>query len=264
MKKDYVALNNEILAEWKKQRPDYDFSDDGIMYRGDFEVLSEKCFARKPSGTESSDWEDSMRIAILTKDQNAGGEGSWDTCSETGRERMEKAAIQRVFFRNLMYCLHALTSVKPDHVPQLPSTEEMLRTYDSTPHARINVKKNAGNSKLENRILKEYLEKDQGFIMKQIENLEPRIIVCCGYSGNIKGTGNMILNFLNEHGYTFEQQTNEGWIYYDRARNVVAINTYHFAYPGRKVAKTTPDQLYMQIRDDYHTFLRNKPEFLAE
>lgn len=254
-------VNEAILKEWQESNEllgEQNFAKDGIVFRG--EMCLSGVERKSDKDIENSLWEKApLRILFLTKDQNCGDEGAWDVRSETGRNRLGSNNISNSFFRNLLFILYTLAYTSPSSLSEYEyfyNKEDALKLYDSFPLARINVKKESGNNNIKDNILKKYLERDRDFITKQVINLDSDIIVCCGYSQKIGGTCNLLLNFLNENGYNFQQQDPLGWIYYDAKKNKVAVNSFHPSYP--RWSKT----MYKELECAYQTFLRSHPDFL--
>lgn len=250
---NFVEKNNAILEEWKAsnlRHGEENFAPDGILYRGATHA-NEYCSWRDESGMENRLWANAkMRILFITKDQNAGEDEAWDVRTETGRVYLNSDSIPLAFYRNLMYQLYGLVHTTADSVCDYTfSNEDAIRLYDTYPVARINVKKEAGSSSVSYRKLRFYLERDREFIRRQIDNLDAHLIICCGYSKKIEETGNLLLNFLNNNGYSFKQFSNNGWIYYDEHRKKVAINAYHLS------ARISSEKMFTEMMADYHEFL---------
>ena len=97
--KDYVAENERILNEWRKNNEkngETNFADDGIMYRGTIEEFDYGTERFSDKDQENKMWNEApLRILFLTKDQNAGGYDAWDVRGETGN-------LSYAFFRNLL------------------------------------------------------------------------------------------------------------------------------------------------------------------
>lgn len=262
MTKNYVAENEKILRQWeesnKKNHGEHNFAPDGIMFRGDFgEYEYGKKRLESLNGEENNNWAKApLRILFFTKDQNAGGDDAWDVRSETGK-------MNYTFFRNLMYQLYGLVNTRPDYKPDYTfSNEEAIELYNTFPIARVNAKKEAGESSIDNSTLRSYLERepDKDLLRRQIENLDADIIVCCGFSESLEGSGNLLLNFLNNNcGYRFVQQHSEegNWMWYDEGRNKLAINNWHLSWRG-----CGSETIYNGMTQAYHTFLQEHPQFI--
>jgi hypothetical protein len=251
---NFVAKNERILKEWRKNNEElgeYNFADDGIMYRGktkEFNYGTERFSDQKQ---ENKMWNDApLRILFLTKDQNAGGDDAWDVRGETGK-------LSYAFFRNLMYQLYGLVNTKPGYKADYEFTnEQAIELYNSFPIARINAKKEAGVNSVSNNTLRFYLERDGEFLKKQILNLDADIIVCCGYSEHIEESGNLLLNFLKRECYNNLDNKDDDWMYYDKEKNKLAINNWHFS------ARRSSEEWYDQLTKAYLRFLKKHPNFI--
>jgi hypothetical protein len=281
--KDYVAENERILEEWRKSYvqtyqsvyPDCSnldeyFALDGIMFKG--KIV--KNFKPYQNGDVVFSWKREsdpkkenelwanvpLRILYLTKDQNSSGDVAWDVRSESFRypdpccapEQM-RLYTQCVFFRNLVYSLFGIVKTMAERPQGYDFTnEDALKLADEQIFARINCKKEVGGDRCYDNDLMKAIENDKEVLKRQIDNLDADIFVCCGYSKYIEKSGNRMLNLLNEIGYNFIPNVDD-WIYYDKKRNKIAINSYHlsflqFDYEGMVYA--------------YSEFLKKHPEFL--
>lgn len=285
--KDFVAENDRILNEWRKKyieenQPLYPecpdvgvyFANDGIMFKGDFEAEPKRYdngqtgfrWKRNPNLKENELWANApLRILFLTKDQNTSGDVAWDVRSETFRYpdfnyKPEDLRLhtQSAFIRNLVYSLYGIMKTTSDSPMKSDvfSNEKALEFADKQIFARINCKKEVGEDKCHNDILKKAIDNDKICLKEQIINLDADIFFCCGYSESTERTGSHILNFLNEIGYNFVQDSKEDtgeWIYYDKKNNKVAINSYHLSYSAFD---------YNGLITAYSKFLKNYPNFM--
>jgi len=252
--KDYVAENERILNEWRKNNEkngETNFADDGIMYRGKIEEFDYGTERFSDEDQENKMWNEApLRFLFLTKDQNAGGYDAWDVRGETGN-------LSYAFFRNLMYQLYGLVNTRPGYKADYKFTnEQAIELYNSFPIARINAKKEAGVSSVSNHTLKYYIERDSRYLKEQILNLDADIIVCCGYSENVEESGNLLLNFLKKECYPGLNKQDNNWIYFDEENNNIAINNWHLS------ARLGAEEWYNQITNAYHHFLEKHPNFI--
>ncbi len=264
---NFVEKNNSILQKWKehnekvektmnKQKPN--FASDGIMFRGEIDqYLADENERWSNPEKENELWENApIRYLFLTKDQNAGTKDAWDVRSETGRSNEDSSNIRYLFYRNLMYILYGIIHSEDTLCDYEDFTnEQAIQTYDSAPLARINVKKQAGGSSIDNNKLKTYIERDKEFLIEQITALDADVLICCGYSESIEDTGNIILNFLIKEIYNFTK-INE-WIYYDDKTKKVAINAWHLSYRGVK-----QKDFFEGLVTAYHKFIIEHPDFI--
>ena len=253
---NFVEKNDSILQKWKehieKVEENPEFSSDGIIFRGEIDQNERYSNPEK----ENELWENApIRYLFLTKDQNAWGEAAWDVRSEIGRSNKDSSSIQYRFYRNLMYILYGLINSEDTLCGYEDFTnEQAIQTYDGAPVARINVKKQAGGSSIDNNKLKTYIERDKEFLIEQISALDADVLICCGYSESIENTGNIILNFLNKDMYNFTK-INE-WIYYDDKAKKVAINAWHLSYRG-----VSQKDFFEGLVTAYHKFIIKHQDF---
>lgn len=253
---NFVEKNDSILQKWKehieKVEKDPKFASDGIMFRGEIDQNERYSNPEK----ENELWENApIRYLFLTKDQNAWGGAAWDVRSETGRSNKDSSNIRYLFYRNLMYILYGIINSEDTLCGYEDFTnEQAIQTYDNAPVARINVKKQAGGSSIDNMTLKEHIERYKEFLVEQITALDADVLICCGYSESIENTGNIILNFLNKEIYNFTK-INE-WIYYDDKTKKVAINAWHLSYRGVK-----QKDFFEGLVTAYHKFIIEHQDF---
>ena len=257
---NFVETNDSILQKWEehieKVEENPKFASDGIMFRGEIDQNERWSDPKK----ENELWGNApIRYLFLTKDQNAGDDEkkakAWDVRSEIGRSNTDSCSIRYQFYRNLMYILYGIINSEDTLCGYEDFTnEQAIQTYDNAPVARINVKKQAGGSSIDNNTLKTYIERDKEFLIEQISALDADVIICCGYSESIEDTGNIILNFLNKEIYNFTK-INE-WIHYDDKAKKVAINAWHFSYRGVK-----QKDFFEGLVTAYHKFIIEHQDF---
>ena len=157
---DYYDLQNELRDEWKKARPQYNpFCDDGILSD---EAIEEY-------------WEKSSKIMFLLKEthnefyniRQGYGLGPYGGPTFWRKMRMWTYIIDEVLKGNS------------------PSYEEAIKIKEEPNDsiAYVNLKKYAevdkGKSSNDADILN-YLKNDKDFLLRQIELISPKIILCCG------------------------------------------------------------------------------------
>ena len=265
---DYVIKNQEILDLWKQEyiknngsESEKLFGEDGIMNRGLFD-FEDKWWYQYPteSGEENKLWHNCpVRILYLTKEQNIGGGPAWDMRYESYHKadsNIEDYVFGATykFHRNFLKTLYGLALTTDKYIPKYDELDysTILRFTDSFPYARINCKKEGGESKCDEYKFDLFIEKYSSFLEKQILNLDADVFVCCGCIND----RNKVIDFLNSHGYSFK------WIsyaiYYDQEQNKIAINAYHPSYPSYSEAK-----YYDDVVLSYHNFIKSHPNFLT-
>lgn len=278
---NYVESNQDILNRWKAEfckdkskeaeykgaDPALYFAEDGIMYRGDISCL-DKTFedgkttyrwAHKPSGNENELWKAApLRILYLTKDQYTYGDETWDVRSESYRylapDATEKDISSVRFHVNLVYSLYGLLKTTPDRMMGYEdfTNAEALRLSEEAIYARINCRKEYGDSQCSDWKIQQAIDEYKAFLREQILNLDADLFICCGNHND----NNIILNTLNEfYDNKFMWSCCGAW--YNEEDNKLAIDSYHLSYisggyKGR----------YEDIVASYFEFLKNHPDFI--
>lgn len=288
--KDYVAENQRILDKWRNEYvktnkevwPEYFnlheyFSLDGIMYKGEFRG-EEKYFKtdegnsyyrlfkwiRIPNGEENTLWTNApLRLLYLTKDQNTGGNISWDVRSESFRYISEDYKPEEMwldtnnaFYRNLVYSLYGILKTNVDRQVGYNdfTDKEALSFADEQIFARINCKKEVGGSTVSDSVLRDSINKTYNYkyLKEQILNLDADIFVCCGHQ---KGE-NLILNtvydiYKNEFEYVPCVEGKGTGMHYNAKRNKLAIDANHLSF-----IKGGPEARYNETVGMYYEFLK--------
>ena len=253
---DYVKMNQVLLDEWrakfiqdKQADKDYDdwtqedlstlFAEDGIMNKG--KMYKKDNIIWRESGNENEMWSNApIRILFLTKDENA--DIAWDVRSETFYAKGLELPItdyqvsSSFFYQNEVCLLYGLLKSNLENGYQEFNDftwEEALRFSDEQIFARINLKKEIGGGKLDNKDLQEAINKYFDYIKRQIVLLDADVFICCGSQSD----NNILLNTLYD-------------IY--EKRNKLAIDAYHLAY-GRKGGLSAR---YAEIVGAYFDFIK--------
>ncbi len=271
MEKDFVKENQKILEAWeqeyKNRGNDINFVPDGIMFRGDFAQCDNGIWYRKKSGKENQLWSECpLRILYMTKDQNAGEDHNdfWDCRGgslhkpNTNIEDNVLFKVKSGFNQNIANSLYGLVTTTPQKMIEFEDVDEKdaVKICDEYPFAHINCKKEAGGPQCPNSVLDKAMDEYQSFLKGQIQNLDADIIVC---SGGWRSNTDVMVNFLNNAGYNFEQKTyEESYVsHYDAINNKLAISAYHLGY-GRYSRKS----MYNDIVKTYYLFLQEHPDFI--
>ena len=287
--KSYTQKNDDILQEWKERfqsnGEDVDkFSDDGIMYMGEMELdphnNNPNCYWRKPSDDECSKenmmWTNCpVRFLFLTKDQNISDGNAWDVRTETYCDAKSEKGNYFVwkkysFNKRMAYIFRGLVSVVEDG--EFMSLEEVkddqqacVKAFEAYPVARINCKKEGGRSSCPIDILFNHMNKYKECLIKQINNLEADVFICCEHHDSeepwfgTKGLGNIFIEFLNDNGYNFEWKENGIWI--DEGKKKVAIDSYHLSNRSKG---HTDLFIYDDIVKEFSDFYSANPNFFVK
>ncbi len=201
---DYNEKLDIIQNEWEKASQEAGlkkFCRDGLMYKGEiFSLISDKDgkkYLCRKKGSENDLWHKSKkRILFLMKDTN-------DNDNQDYREwvgRQDGSIITHRFFKNIALWLYGLYTTDENGVYK-PFEEAIMPTiyskaFDDFPFAIINCKKESGEGKISNQALWEYCKQYGHFLKRQVEALEPNIIVCGGGSGIVR---KIVQEFIYPH-----------------------------------------------------------------
>ena len=261
--KTYKEREEELFARWMEAcrvkdgiNPEEDFAYDGILFRGELELLN-GCWIRH-SGNETELWDNApCRLLILTKDTTRNG-GQEDIREEAALknnigDRKEAAAGM---YRNLTLWSYALlNAVQGGEIVeynQTPSWDELREHYTSAPIARVNCKKEIGESSIRDEVLKAHIERYADLLQEQIAMYDADIILCCGGGGIIK-------DFVkNTYLPDLEKFSDAGWVYFSPSTQKIVIDSYHPSYPK---SHKDIELYYEQMMADLKAFLRIHPEY---
>ena len=266
------SRNKKILKEWEetcKNNGEKDFVHDGILNRGELcnskKGLKCKRQHSKYYKKERELWENApLRFLFITKELNPQKGDPWDVREEAGG-RIEKdkdeITAEDDFNKNIVFQLYGLGNTKPK--PKMKkyikwdeiNVKKALKFYDTCAFARINVKKQSGKDKTDDRQLSNYVKTYQCYLWAQIRNLDADIIVCGGSKG-------VILNFLIEKCYEDLRQVDpdNGWIYYSEKYNKIAIDSWYPSYT--KYSRVTQKEFYDGMICSYYDFLNKHKKFV--
>ena len=259
----YKEREEELFARWMEAcrvkdgiNPEEDFAYDGILFRGELELLNGRWI--RHSGNETELWDNATcRLLILTKDTTRNG-GQEDIREEAALknnigDRKEPAAGM---YRNLTLWSYALlNAVQGGEIVeynQTPCWDELREHYASAPIARVNCKKEIGESSIRDEVLKAHIERYADLLQEQIAMYDADIILCCGGGGIIK-------DFVkNTYLPDLEKFSDAGWVYFSPSTQKIVIDSYHPSYPK---SHKDIELYYEQMMADLKAFLRIHPEY---
>lgn len=114
----------------------------------------------------------------------------WLVCKDRGEKNLNLKPVdgRTCIFRQLgrwQYGVYRIFA-EDNFVPYEEVTDEVIKNHiKDNPLAIMEAKKQPGGSNLDERVLKEYIERDKYFIKREIEILDPDIIICCDKAGTI-------------------------------------------------------------------------------
>ena len=178
MEKSYYVQLDELFKEWLKQNADKvnaeGFCKDGIMLK-----------AYKAEKSIDTLWdESSRRVMFVLKDKNTPDGGDtrlWFLDGVHGEEvrNLRGGDVAKTgFLPNIARILYGLT-METIGFDQL-DMNKVIEVWNTIPFAFMEAKKTAGKSSVSNEEMVSALEEGDGdLLMKEIEILNPTIIVCC-------------------------------------------------------------------------------------
>lgn len=274
--KNYLAINQQILDEWQEEfvrrgnGPER-FSYDGIMFKGEIHRecgTDDSNWVRKPSDeknytVENKLWETApLRILFLSKDQPS-GDKAYESNIMSFRDKTTALEDYRLtsnrFLKRMAYAIYGLSKSTPDEVVPFDypaeHEDEVLRWIDDFPFAWINCKKEGGGSACSNSVLVSAMNDYKDFLVRQIQNVDADIIVCCGYSDII---GSPIFDFLKENVYDFEYAGGDYEdIWFDKNSGKLAIVSWH-----PSIRDVTNVKFYYNIVNTYQKYIHDNPSFI--
>jgi len=224
--KDYNSELDKLFEEWESASIllDYNgFCRDGLMYKG--EIWSSfyddtDNFERK-MGNENELWSKSeKRIVFLLKDTNGNPKQDY----RAWLAHQNELEITHKFFKSIALWLFGIINI--DQNGNYPKFEDafnginLTKTFDKETFAIVNCKKESGKGSIRNSTLYDYVDKFGSYLKKQIEILNPNIIICGGSGVIIKIVKNTIYPELE-----FEKRNN--WIHYNFEKKIILIDSYH-------------------------------------
>ena len=255
---NYNEKLNVLFEKWEeksKENGHTGFCADGLMFRGENweKEVEQKMYYGKSAGEENNLWLNAKkRILFLLKDTN-------DNPDCDIREfRPGASGSIRLHYENIAYWLFGLLSLNENKIaPDFESIDfwsDVFPVFDTMPFAIVNCKKASGGSTILNETLSEHIEHYADFIKKEIEILDPDIIVCGGGSSIIK-------DFVKEKIYTDIEKIDDSnnWIYYSKKNNKVVIDSYHPSYWRIEGGSKT---IYERMMSKYKEFIDKYPHFL--
>lgn len=178
VKKDINSQLDELFEEWIKSIDNRPFVRDGLMLKYDESIDVEKKWINSEK-----------RIAFLLKDQNqdANEDKRWSE-DIRGWLRSEDNTTSRdvstKFIKNIANVFYGLKNIGYEDYEQVwfgeLKNDKVREHFNREAFALVECKKEPGSSRITDSVLKKHINRDFLFLQKEIEILNPNIIVCCG------------------------------------------------------------------------------------
>ncbi len=240
-----------LFARWakayEKNGVDFDqFVYDGVLFRGECKNVN-GCWEMQP-GEETELWRKAKcRLLILTKDATRNG-GLEDVRIESVRQNHKGTKVMTsgsVFYRNLTLWSYALINARlgGEILPydDMPTWDELREFYCSAAIARVNCKKQIGESSVSNSELRRHIVEYADFLAEQVAMYDADVILCCGGGGVIK-------DFVKERYLPdLVRFSDNDWVYYSPSTRKLVINSYHPSY--LKKCEIMYEDMMADVRD---------------
>lgn len=245
---DYNLELNKLFDEWENasQLAGYkNFCRDGLMYKGINWTKENdgKIYYGRYSGNENELWSNSDRkIVFLMKDTN--NNPNQDYREWLGRQN--ESEIKHKFFKNIALWLFGILNTNINgNFPKFEDAfniEFLTKIFDEKPFAIINCKKESGKGSIHNYALINYINNFGIYLKKQIEILNPNIIVC--------GGSGVVINIAKEIIYPeYKFEKINSWIHFNKQIKVILIDSYH---PSARISY---EKNYIGMMEAYGDFL---------
>lgn len=150
--------------------------------------------------------------------------------------------VWRELFSRLYGIMHTDASGFPEY-EQATEAKALKEAFTRYPFAAINTIKDMGKGTSSTGELKKQALQNLEFLQKQLEVLQPDIIVCCG-SG--------VFDIVNQ-AVQPSIESNGNWLKYNPVRNIIFFDTYH---PGKPNAGKVLREAYEKPLEEYCQFLK--------
>lgn len=249
-----------LFEKWNVQsilNGDGEIMPDGLLYRGPIYQDNNGYWDREPGENETKWFYARKRLLIITKDMN---NDFWDIRVEHGLKNGKGNTLTSFsevpFYRNLRSWVYGLmnTSASGSYPSYKEAYDSKLNGpyYQEAAIARINVKKQSGDSSIKDSVLSEYINKYKNLIQQQLDFYKQAdVILCCGSTSNsdksiLIRTVEML--WLND----IEKFDNDGWIWFSKTHNKVVVNCWH---PSYIKSYTKAENCYNELMETYKNFV---------
>ncbi|MGI6594980.1 MAG: hypothetical protein ACOX24_07930 [Christensenellales bacterium] len=225
------SLDN-LLKEWKLKYPDSVFISDGI-------VNKEKWKTQK------------VRPLFLLKEAY-GGDSDWDLIDDYLSifiNDSDNTPIKDKTWKRVVQWTHGIFNTNETTLAQLPSSFSDISAEWLNSIAVVNVKKANGKDSSNKTDINGYAERDREFLKRQIELIDPTVIIC----GSTISSLNIIMCGEENEGVRNSDNKNDDWCYFTNinAHKVIVLDYYH---PGQRSLDTLH---YFRLTYMYQKALQN-------
>ena len=199
-----------------------------------------------------NDWGNQlMRIAFIAKDPHYKNINELTPGVLNGEDYREYDLLEMSedhrFWRNILTLAYGLVNTDEDSYPDYSDANDYeSREYvaNNIPFAFVNIKKQAGDSSVSNKVLRQYARRYEEELKEELrEILCPNVIYCCGTSGIVMEE---IYDDLD-----FEKIDDKGYIFYCQDEDILLIAGHH------PTARMSNRDIYENAMEAYSDFLED-------
>lgn len=226
MKYSHVE-NDKILDAWNEfsiKNGEGQIERDGVAYKGVVHSFQNEkgdmVYERQP-GNEETVWNNSVkRILFVLKELN--DSNPYDSRVVVTYDPDNGKIPSNRNIKNMLYVTKGILESRVDKASPFNENDDMnilMKMWDSAAVAKINVKKQPGDSVADTNEIADHMNTYKEFLKQQLQLLDANIIVCCD---NRAGILSAIKELVYPHAI---QLTNEVW--YDKSSGAMLIESYH-------------------------------------
>lgn len=243
------AQLESLFKKWIKQS---EINGEAVDYKGDIIFTQDGIVEKYDKSIDAvSDWTLSKkRIMFIVKDQptdDPDDATSW----MKDKDVRDLLPTKTNFFPKLAFAFWALWNSNKGNAEifRNPSYEfnfnEIKGLWNSAPFALIEAKKQGGDPKIDDKVLENYINLYSKFLSKEIDILNPNIIVCCGQK---------IYNFVINNYFTASELISlagHNSIRIQPEKKIIILCSYH---PSKIMTK---ENFYSGIMNHYLAYLNS-------
>lgn len=272
---------NTLFDDWKKMRG-YDeskFVSDGLVYKkAPQKMEKEEDIVGTTSDIEIDKlWNESpLKIAFLLKDtpDSCGDDiRQWMILDTKVSEQSRNLSGGRVgrtgFLPNIAKMLFGIRYIKEleyDNFEEFKTKykERMVKAWNELPFAFVETKKIAGKPHVSIREIKEFLKNDGGFLMQELDYLQPNVIICTCYPQFDFITTKYLANEKIEESDKIEYKYPcdpyfDCCLWYYCERNIAVVKSYHPTNQGK-----SQWTIFERIISPFRKLLKENPQFFEK
>ena len=272
----YNADLNKLFEEWKasyEAKEQHLFCEDGLIVK----------YKDENSGYDiNKKWHDAERkIMFIVKDcpDKWGYDVRRLLTGYEGNEKSQENALKTrtlqgrtCYFKNIARMLYGLWHMTEDNIgkelkDQIHNDTTVIQAFNDIPFAYVEGKKMAGGKRCSPAGLRKALNRDGAFLAREIDILQPNIIVCCDQNGDIFNS--VVKNYFQDRmpcedakwDYAYELEDGSQCdfrckLYYYKEDGVLLFQSYHPSGLGK-----TEWKIYEEVLSPFRQFFARYKTF---